>query len=85
MTARGTAFSSGGFGDVPKGCNANRFRALPEVMQAEGIAFLREMRLSDEDVQHRLRLDEDEFRYLTNVKFVPFRRGGELTLAGDHE
>lgn len=85
MTARGLAFSTGGFGDVPKGCNPDRFHALPEIMQAEGIAFLREMHLSDEDVQHRLRLDEDEFRYLTHVQFVPFQRRGELTLAGDHE
>lgn len=84
MTARGSAFRPGGFG-LPGGVNPNGFHSLPEVMQAEGIALLREMRLSDFEVRRHLHLSRDDFQHLTNVKFVPFRRGGELTLAGDHE
>lgn len=83
--ARGTAFRPGGFGLPPKGVNPDRFQSLPQVMQAEGIALLREMRLSDYEVRRRLDMSRDDFQQLTTVKFVPFRRGGELTLAGDHE
>ena len=84
MKARGSAFRPGGFG-LPGGVNPTGFHSLPEVMQAEGIALLREMRLSDFEVRRHLHLSREDFQHLTNVQFVPFRRGGELTLAGDHE
>jgi hypothetical protein len=63
----------------------DRWATLPAAMQREGALMLIDMGLSDAAVTKRLGLTAPEFDRLVNLPLVPYRRGGEATLAGDVE
>lgn len=67
----------------PDAVDPARLRALPPAMRREGALMLLDMGLSEANARQRLGLSAREFDHLVAVAPLPFRRGGEATLAGD--